>query len=125
MNRRSFLTRLGLGAVAATIAPRVLSAPPEKKVIISNNPDFAGRITSMRPSRTPLDTICEAINKKYTVKYFGKENLLGRQELFSQILTGYEWEPMLKNHCKIEVDGKRYKVIGFHYFDNYWRAIEI
>jgi len=68
MNRKNFLRLLGIGSVAAVVAPRLLT----------QEPDFAQKIINLKPSYTPLDAMTNHIEG---VGCYSEQEALARLQL--------------------------------------------
>lgn len=68
MNRKSFLKKLGAGAIVAAFVPKAINST-EPEVYCSVDPavpggDISVIMTNMKPSKTPLDTIIMEAKKR-------------------------------------------------------------
>ena len=106
MNRKSFFRTLGLGAVAAIVAPKVLAEEMPNDRDWLNQPisfprggivpnDLCGRMTNMSPSRTPLDAIIE-MRKKLAEDISGlPEYMRVRRQRSLRYMSGTDWSKIL------------------------------
>ena len=82
MNRRDFFRKLGIGAIAVAVAPKILAEVRPEPVNLST------AIINMRPDLTPLDIIIDHKNRGWCSEQELLAQLRLREEMERQIMFG-------------------------------------
>jgi len=80
MDRKTFFKKLAIGAAVILSAPKILAKIGKPRI----PEDFSKRITNMRPSNTPLDTIIRSLENP-------KQYMEERSRAYRKFYEGDKW----------------------------------